>query len=30
VIDGIDGRAHYVRFRGVEAFADAPPAGGIV
>jgi hypothetical protein len=25
-----DGRAHYVRFRGIEAFADAPRAGGIV
>jgi Protein of unknown function (DUF3363) len=30
VIDGIDGRAHHVRFRGIEAFADAPAAGGIV
>jgi type IV secretory pathway VirD2 relaxase len=30
VIDGIDGRAHYVRFRRIEAFADAPAAGGIV
>jgi type IV secretory pathway VirD2 relaxase len=30
VIDGIDGRAHHVRFRGIEAFADAPPTGGIV
>ncbi|MFG1342900.1 relaxase/mobilization nuclease domain-containing protein [Xanthobacter autotrophicus] len=30
VIDGIDGRAHHVRFRGIEAFAHAPPLGGIV
>jgi Protein of unknown function (DUF3363) len=30
VTDGTDGRAHHVRFRGIEAFADAPPAGGIV
>ncbi|SMH43328.1 relaxase/mobilization nuclease domain-containing protein [Azospirillum agricola] len=30
VIDGIDGRAHHVRFRGVEAFEHAPPPGGIV
>jgi type IV secretory pathway VirD2 relaxase len=30
VIDGTDGRAHHVRLRGIEAFADAPPAGGIV
>ena len=30
VIDGTDGRAHHVRFRGVEAFEHAPPAGGIV
>jgi hypothetical protein len=30
VIDGTDGRAHHVRFRGIEAFAHAPPAGGIV
>jgi type IV secretory pathway VirD2 relaxase len=30
VVDGTDGRAHHVRFRGVEAFAHAPPAGGIV
>jgi type IV secretory pathway VirD2 relaxase len=28
VIDGTDGRAHHVRLRGIEAFADAPPAGG--
>ncbi|MBN9604625.1 MAG: DUF3363 domain-containing protein [Afipia felis] len=30
VIDGADGRAHHVRFRGIEAFEHAPPAGGIV
>ncbi|WP_316161031.1 MULTISPECIES: relaxase/mobilization nuclease domain-containing protein [unclassified Bradyrhizobium] len=30
VIDGIDGRAHHVRFRGIEAFAQAPQLGGIV
>ncbi|MFC5321734.1 DUF3363 domain-containing protein [Bradyrhizobium oligotrophicum] len=30
VIDGVDGRAHHVPFRGVEAFAQASPAGGIV
>jgi type IV secretory pathway VirD2 relaxase len=30
VIDGIDGRAYYVRFRGIEAFAEAPPTSGIV
>jgi type IV secretory pathway VirD2 relaxase len=30
VIDGTDGRAHHVHFRGIEAFAHAPPAGGIV
>ncbi|WP_316215120.1 relaxase/mobilization nuclease domain-containing protein [Bradyrhizobium sp. SZCCHNR2035] len=30
VIDGVDGRAHHVRFRGLEAFAQAPPVGGIV
>ncbi|QRZ15631.1 DUF3363 domain-containing protein [Paracoccus methylovorus] len=30
VIDGTDGRAHHVRLRGIEAFRDAPPSGGIV
>ncbi|MCA3576362.1 MAG: DUF3363 domain-containing protein, partial [Bradyrhizobium sp.] len=30
VIDGADGRAHHVRFRGIEAFEHAPPVGGIV
>jgi hypothetical protein len=29
MIDGIDGRAHHVRFRGIEAFEHAPPVGGI-
>ena len=30
VIDGTDGRAHHVRFRGLDAFDHAPPEGGIV
>jgi type IV secretory pathway VirD2 relaxase len=30
VIDGTDGRAHHVRFRGIEAFEHTPPIGGIV
>lgn len=30
VIDGTDGRAHHVRFRGIDAFEHAPPIGGIV
>ncbi|QDW39845.1 DUF3363 domain-containing protein [Bradyrhizobium sp. KBS0727] len=30
VIDGTDGRAHHVRFRGIEAFEHVPQAGGIV
>lgn len=30
VIDGTDGRAHHVRFRGIKAFEHAPPLGGIV
>ena len=30
VIDGTDGRAHHVRFRGIGAFEHAPPLGGIV
>lgn len=30
VIDGTDGRAHHVRLRGIEAFDQAPPIGGIV
>jgi hypothetical protein len=30
LIDGTDGRAHHVRFRGIEAFEHAPPVGGLV
>lgn len=30
VIDGIDGRVHHVRFKGVEAFDHDPPINGIV
>ena len=30
VIDGTDGHAHHVRFRGIDAFEHAPPIGGIV
>ncbi|HDZ74502.1 MAG TPA: DUF3363 domain-containing protein [Aurantimonas coralicida] len=30
VINGTDGRAHHIRFRGIEAFEHAPPIGGIV
>lgn len=30
VIDSIDGRAHHVRFRGIDAFEHSPPIGGIV
>ncbi|WP_413993294.1 relaxase/mobilization nuclease domain-containing protein [Labrys okinawensis] len=30
VIDGVDGRAHHVRFRNVDAFEHAPANGGIV
>jgi len=30
VIDGTDGRAHHVRFRGIEAFEHSPPISGIV
>lgn len=30
IIDGTDGRAHHVRFGGIEALAHAPPADGIV
>jgi hypothetical protein len=30
VIDGTDGRAHHVRFSGVDAFEHSPPIGGIV
>jgi type IV secretory pathway VirD2 relaxase len=30
VIDGVDGRAHHIRFKDVDAFDHAPPYGGIV
>jgi len=30
LIDGTDGRAHHVRFRGLEAFDEAPAIGGII
>ncbi|RUZ78237.1 DUF3363 domain-containing protein [Mesorhizobium sp. M7A.F.Ca.US.006.01.1.1] len=30
LIDATDGRAHHVRFRGIEAFEHSPPIGGIV
>jgi type IV secretory pathway VirD2 relaxase len=30
VIDGVDGRIHYVRFPDLDRFAHAPPPGGIV
>lgn len=30
VVDGIDGRAHHIRFPGVELFEHSPPIGGIV
>jgi hypothetical protein len=30
LIDGTDGRAHHVRFPGIEAFEHAPPVGGTV
>ncbi|MBR0823160.1 DUF3363 domain-containing protein [Bradyrhizobium liaoningense] len=30
VVDGTDGRAHHLRFRGIEAFEHSPPLGGIV
>lgn len=30
VIDGTDGRAHHVRFRGIESFEHSSPLGGIV
>lgn len=30
VIDGTDGRAHHVRFRGLDAFEHAPAEGGLV
>ena len=30
IIDGVDGKAHHIRFKGVEAFDHAPAYGGIV
>lgn len=30
VIDGTDGRAHHVRFRGIESFEHTPEPGGLV
>jgi type IV secretory pathway VirD2 relaxase len=30
VIDGVDGRAHHVRFKELEAFDQSPPFGGVV
>ena len=30
VVDGVDGRAHHIRFKSVEAFDHAPPFGGVV
>lgn len=30
VIDGVDGRAHYIRFPGTGALEHAPPLGGVV
>lgn len=30
IIDGVDGKAHHIRFKGVEAFDHAPVYGGIV
>jgi type IV secretory pathway VirD2 relaxase len=30
IIDGTDGRAHHVRFRGIEVLEHAPPVGGVV
>jgi type IV secretory pathway VirD2 relaxase len=30
IIDGVDGRAHYVRFPGTEALEHSPPIGGVV
>src|SRR6516165_10389521 len=30
VIDGVDGRVHHVRFRGIDAIEHAAPEGGIV
>jgi len=30
IVDGVDGRAHHIRFNDIEAFEHAPPPGGIV
>jgi hypothetical protein len=30
IVDGVDGRAHHLRFKDIEAFDHAPPPGGIV
>lgn len=30
IIDGVDGKTHYVRLKGIEAFSHAPERGGIV
>jgi type IV secretory pathway VirD2 relaxase len=30
IIDGVDGRAHHIRFRDTEPLEQAPPVGGIV
>jgi type IV secretory pathway VirD2 relaxase len=30
VVDGVDGRVHHVRFKDLEALAEAPPDGGVV
>jgi len=30
IIDGVDGKVHYVRLKGIEAFNHAPEKGGIV
>lgn len=30
VVDGVDGRAHHIRFKDIDAFDHAPPYGGVV
>lgn len=30
IVDGVDGRAHHVRFPGIHALEHAPPTGGLV
>ena len=30
IVDGVDGRAHHLRFRDIDSFDHAPPPGGIV